>query len=213
MRSAYSIGLNQIPCVKKNTAPASSTVNYPQAGRPNNRPRFSTLGADPKGTHSGPVTGDFTASRADGLTAGAKIVLRRTSSAEGSGAVGYSIKSADQYNEESTAKTGSLTYAAPSFTDPVLSVGNTRIKAAHINEIRVMVNTIRQYYGLEAIVWNETITAGITKTRNWRDHVTEIRSAINDVISLINSWDSMSSVNRVQVPSWIVLETGRAHLC
>jgi len=203
---AVSDWLESNACVK-NTAPAAPTVNYPQAGKTihNNRPRILiTLGADPEGHLQKLLTGDFTASRTDALTAGEKIVLRRTSSAS-SGAVGYSIKSADQYNEESTAKTGSLTYAAPSYTDPVLSAGNTRIKAAHINEIRVMVNTIRQYYGLEAMVWDETITAGITKTRNWRAHVTEIRSAINDVISLINSWDGLSSVNRVQIPSWIVL--------
>lgn len=193
-------------CVK-NTAPAAPTVNYPQAGKTtyNSRPRLLvTLGADPEGHLQKLLTGDFTASRTDTLTAGEKIVLRR-SSATASGTVNYSIKSADQYDEESTAVTGSMTYAAPSYTDAVLSAGNTRIKAAHINEIRVMVNAIRQYYGLDAIVWDETITAGVTKSRGWKAHVAELRAAINDVVMLVNGWDTASTVNRIPALNWVTL--------
>lgn len=191
-------------CVK-NTAPAAPTVNYPQAGKTihNNRPRILiTLGADPEGHLQKLLTGDFTPSRADGLSAGAKIILRRTNAA-GAGAVNYSIKSADQYNEESTAATGSLTYAAPNYTDADLTAGTTRIKADHINELRTIVNNVRVYYGLSAVVWAETITAGVTKSRGWKAHVIELQQAINDVVTLVNGWDAVSTVNRISSFSWI----------
>lgn len=201
---AVSDWLESNSCVK-NTAPAAPTVNYPQAGQTiyNSRPRLLvTLGADPEGHTQRLVASGFTPSRADGLTAGAKIVLRRTNAA-GAGAVSYSIKSADQYNEESTAKTGSLTYTAPSFTDATIQGGTTRIKAAHVNELRTMVNTIRQYYGLSAVVWAETITAGVTKSRGWKAHVIELQQAINDVVTLVNGWDAVSTVNRIAAFTWI----------
>ena len=201
---AVSDWLESNACVK-NTAPAAPTVNYPQAGKTihNNRPRILiTLGADPEGHLQKLLTGDFTASRTDTLTAGEKIVLRRTSSAS-SGAVGYSIKSADQYNEESTAKTGSLTYTAPSFTDATITGGTTRIKAAHITELRTMVNTIRQYYGLSAVAWAETITAGVTKSRGWKAHVVELQQAISDIVTLVNGWDAVSTVNQIAAFTWI----------
>ena len=191
-------------CVK-NTAPAKPTVNYPQAGKTtyNSRPRLLvTLGADPEGHTQRLLASGFTPSRADGLTAGAKIVLRRTSAA-GAGAVSYSIKSADQYNEESAAATGSLTYSAPNYTDANLTAGTTRIKAAHMNELRTMVNTVRAYYGLAAVVWAETITAGVTKSRGWKTHVIELQQAINDVVVLVNGWDAASTVNRIAAFEWV----------
>ncbi len=193
-------------CVK-NTAPAAPTVNYPKSSKTihNSRPRLLvTLGADPEGHTQRLVAGGFTPSRADGLSAGAKIVLRRTNSA-GSGTVSYSVKSADQYNEESAAATGSLTYSAPNYTDANLTAGTTRIKAAHMNELRTMVNTVRAYYGLAAVVWAETITAGVTKSRGWKTHVIELQQAINDVVVLVNGWDAVSTVNRIPAMNWVEL--------
>lgn len=196
-------------CVK-NTAPAAPNVNYPQTGQViyNSRPRLLvTLGADPEGHTQRLVASGFTPSQADGLTAGAKIVLRRTNAAI-AGAVSYSIKSADQYNEESTAATGSLTYTAPSFTDATITGGTTRIKAAHITELRTMVNSIRAYYGLAAVVWAEPIVAGATKTRGWAEHIVEMRAAINDIVTLVNGWDTASTVNRIASFAWVPI-TGR----
>lgn len=196
-------------CVK-NTAPAAPTVNYPQAGKTtyNSRPRLLvTLGADPEGHTQRLLASGFTPSRADGLTAGAKIVLRRTSAA-GAGAVSYSVKSADQYNEESAAATGSLTYSAPNYTDADLTAGTTRIKAAHMNELRTMINDTRQYYGLAPIVWDETIEAGTTSTRNWAAHIEEMRNAIGDIVTFVNNWDTSAAL-RIVLPAWIPISTGR----
>lgn len=193
-------------CVK-NTAPAAPTVNYPQADKTthNSRPRLLvTLGADPEGHLQQIISDGFTPSRADGLTAGSKIILRRSGAAT-SGSVSYSVKSSDQYGEQSAATTGSLTYTSPSFTDATITGGTTRIKAVHINELRTMVNTIRQYYGLSAVVWAETITAGVTKSRGWKAHVAELRAAINDVVTLVNGWDTESTVNRIPALNWVTL--------
>lgn len=191
-------------CVK-NTAPATPTVNYPQADKTthNSRPRLLvTLGADPEGHLQQIIYDGYTPSRADGLTAGSKIILRRSGAAT-SGSVSYSVKSSDQYGEQSTATAGSLTYTAPSFTDATIQGGTTRIKAAHMTELRTMVNTIRQYYGLSSVAWAETITAGVTKSRGWKAHVIELQQAISDVVTLVNGWDAFSSVNRISSFAWI----------
>jgi hypothetical protein len=66
-----------------------------------------------------------------------------------------------------------------------------------------MVNTIRQYYGLSAVVWAETITAGITKSRGWKAHIVELQQAISDVVTLVNGWDTVSSINRIAAFTWI----------
>jgi hypothetical protein len=192
-------------CVK-NTAPAAPTVNYPQADKTthNSRPRLLvTLGADPEGHLQQIISDGFTPSRADGLTAGSKIILRRSGAAT-SGSVSYSVKSSDQYGEQSAATAGSLTYTSPSFTDAAITGGTTRIKAAHITELRTMVNTIRSYYGLSAVSWAEAITAGVTKSRGWKAHVIELQQAINDVVTLVNGWDAVSTVNQITAFNWIV---------
>ena len=48
-----------------------------------------------------------------------------------------------------------------------------------------MINTVRAYYGLASVVWAEPIVAGITKTRNWAEHIVEMRAAINDIVTLV----------------------------
>lgn len=191
-------------CVK-NTAPSKPTVNYPKSSKTihNSRPRLLvTLGADPEGHTQKIIASGYIPSRADGLTSGAKIILRKSAGAN-PGTINYSVKSADKYNEESSAATGSLTYAAPNYTDANLTAGTTRIKAAHINELRTMVNAVRAYYGLAAVVWSETITAGVTKSRGWKTHVIELQQAINDVVTLVNGWDTASTVNRISSFAWI----------
>jgi len=191
----------------KNTAPGDLTINYPQTDKTihNSRPRFLvTLGADPE-SHMQVITADgYTASRASNLAAGAKVILRRTSNAT-AGTVSISAKAADVHGLETSAVTRDTTYAAPIFTDTIESGGLAKIKAAHMTELRTMVNTVRAYYGLSAVSWAETITAGVTKTRNWKAHITELRGAINDVVALINAWDELSSTNRVPAFTWTTI--------
>lgn len=203
---AVSDWLESNSCVK-NTAPATPTINYPQAGKTthNSRPRaLVTIGADPEGHLQQIVADGYTPSRSSGLTAGSKVVLRRTANA-GEGTVAISVKSADEYGEQSSATTRNTTYQAPAYTDAILEAGVTKIKAAHINELRTNINNVRQYYGLSNYAWAETITAGVTKSRGWMDHVTEMHAAVNEVISIVNGWDTQSITNRIPVPMWLTL--------
>lgn len=189
----------------KNAAPGDLTINYPQASKTiyNSRPRFLvTLGSDPE-AHMQVITADgYTASRASNLAAGAKVILRRASNAT-AGTVSISAKTADVHGLESSAVTRDTTYATPNYTDTIESGGPAKVKAAHVTELRTMVNTIRAYYGLSAVSWAETITAGITKTRNWKAHVIELQQAINDVVTLVNGWDDVSPTNRIAAFTWI----------
>ena len=188
----------------KNTAPGDLTINYPQTDKTihNSRPRFLvTLGSDPE-AHMQVITADgYTASRASNLEAGAKVILRRTDGAT-DGTVSISAKAADVHGLESSAVTRSTTYTAPNYTD-TMEKGTTRIKAAHMTELRTMVNTIRQYYGLSAVAWAETITAGVTKSREWKAHVVELQQAISDIVTLVNGWDAVSTVNQIAAFTWI----------
>jgi len=188
----------------KNTAPGDLTINYPQTGKTihNSRPRFLvTLGADPE-SHMQVITADgYTASRASNLAAGDKVVLRKISDAT-AGTVSISAKAADAHGLESSAVTRDTTYSTPNYTDTMVK-GTAKIKAVHMTELRTMVNTVRQYYGLADVVWEEPIVAGVTKCRGWADHVAELRSAINDVVTLVNGWDAFSTVGNITAFSWV----------
>ena len=191
----------------KNTAPSKPTINYPAASKTthNSKPRFLvTLGTDPESHMQTIVADGYAASRATNLASGDKVVLRRTTTAS-AGSVSISVNASDVHGEPAGAVTRSTTYSAPSYTDAVISKGGTKIKAAHINELRVMVNNVRVYYGLAAISWAESIVAGVTKSRGWRGHIAEIRSAINDVVTLVNGWDTASAINRITAPQWIIV--------
>ena len=135
----------------KNTAPAAPVISLPQNSKTihNSRPRFLiTMGADPE-SHLQTLTADgFTFSRASGLAAGDKIIARK-STAAAAGAVSISALSTDQYGESSSAVAQNTTYAAPVFTDAAINKGTTRIKAAHINELRGMIANIQKYYGFD----------------------------------------------------------------
>ena len=45
--------------------------------------------------------------------------------------------------------------------------------------------------------WAEPIVAGVTKMRNWAEHIVEMRGAIDDIVAFVNSWDSASATNRI----------------
>ena len=193
----------------KNTAPAAPTISHPQASKTiyNSRPRFLlTLGADPESHAQALSASGFTLSRSAGLASGAKVIARLTSAAS-AGTVSISATSTDEYAETSTAATRDTTYAAATYTDTTVVKGTTAIKAAHMTELRDYINTIRAYYGLSAVSWAETITAGVTKARNWSAHIVEMRTAITDVVTLVNGWDTASSTNRIVLTTWIALGT------
>lgn len=195
----------------KNTAPAAPTISFPQNSKTiyNSRPRFLvTIGADPEAHLQTITASGYSASRSSGLVSGDKIVLRK-STAAAAGTVALSMTSADIHGETSSAAVRNTTYAAPSYTDDPITRGTTRIKAAHVTELRTMANTVRAYYGMSAVSWAEAITAGITSARNWAAHILELREAIDEVIDLVNGWDTTTITNRIPAPSWIQLTAGK----
>jgi hypothetical protein len=188
----------------KNTAPSTATIDLPQNSKTihNSRPRILvTLGVDAEGHTQAISAAGFTPSR-NNVASAAKIVLRKSNAAS-AGAVSFAMTTTDQYGESSGEVTRSTTYAAPSFTDATIEGGTTPIKAAHMTELRDMINNVRAYYGLAAVVWAETITAGVTKSRGWKAHVVELQQAIDDVVTLVNGWDAVSTVNQIAAFNWI----------
>lgn len=67
-----------------------------------------------------------------------------------------------------------------SWTDATITAGTTKIRKAHIDELRTNVNLMRADAGLAACSWTDpVITAGVTKIR--KAHFDELRSCIAEV--------------------------------
>lgn len=90
----------------------------------------------------------------------------------------------------------------------IITANETKVKAAHITALRTAVNTVRNYYGLSAVIWSENILAGKTYVKNWPFHILEIRQALKPVIDLINQFDAVSTFDVPEV-EWLPIGTGR----
>lgn len=81
------------------------------------------------------------------------------------------------------------------WTDDPLVVGETPIKAIHMQELQSRVNTLYSFYGLGTYNFT-TITAGTASLAGWTTHVNQIRTAIEDVCNASGktheSWISFS---------------------
>jgi len=67
---------------------------------------------------------------------------------------------------------------------------------------------VRSYYNLPSVTWKEQIVAGRTTVKNWPFHITEIRKAIEGIISSVNSFDPSSAFDILPV-AWLPIGTGR----
>ncbi|MDR1821148.1 MAG: fibronectin type III domain-containing protein [Oscillospiraceae bacterium] len=65
--------------------------------------------------------------------------------------------------------------------------GKTRVRAAHVTELRSAIDKLRLYYGLGAYSWTP-ITPNVTSTGDWATHVLELRAAIGDIIQTVNTF-------------------------
>lgn len=190
--------------------PTAPTINYPVSGEKsyNKRPRvlITLNAASASGLTQTLISAGYTPAKATGQN-GQKIRLQKTTDATvGNNTI--SVQTQTQYSNPSTAASRGYTYEAPTFTDNPIQQNTTRVKAAHMNELRTMINDTRQYYGLAPIVWNEPIEAGTTSTRNWAAHIEEMRNAIDDIVTLVNGWDTSAAL-RIVLPAWIPISTGR----
>lgn len=90
------------------------------------------------------------------------------------------------------------------FPDYPIEAGQQRVKAVHIEKLREAVQAMRFSYGIEPADWlTETPVAGTTPLSAWKGHVEEIRTAIDPIITKINSWDPEAEDCLVEAPEWI----------
>ncbi len=192
--------------VRRNQVPPAVTINYPQTGKTtyNSRPRMLiTLGTDPDGQTQTLTATGYTTSNPGPYASGQRLVLCRTSAAA-AGGISATITPKDAQNAEGAPSAIGMTYAALSLAEPI-TAGVTRVKASHINELRAAVDTVRSYYGLSAYNWAETITAGRTSARGWTSHISELRMAIDEIVALVNGWDTAAVLNQIDVPAWLTV--------
>ncbi len=81
----------------------------------------------------------------------------------------------------------SFTVLASPFEE--ITANETHVKAAHMLNLRASVNVVRGYYGLAAYIWDDDIIAGKTQVRDWLYHIAEIRTAVENVITLLNAFE------------------------
>lgn len=198
-----------VASLKGNSKPAAPALTGPKASRTiyNSRPRaLLTVGADPDGHQQTISVPGYTASTTGSLAAGKKIVLRKNT-ALAAGAASVDATATDTEGGVSTTASVNFNYAVPAHTNYPIVAGSTLIKASDINELRTMINNIRLYYGMAAYAWAETVTAGTTSIGGWRAHVYELRAAINQIITLVNGWDTASTTHNITAPTWISIPT------
>ena len=89
-----------------------------------------------------------------------------------------------------------------------ITANETHVKATHIQTLRNAVNKVRSYYNLSPVTWSEEIVAGKTTVKNWPFHITELRKAIEPVITTVNSFDSSMTFDIPPI-TWLPIGTGR----
>ena len=77
-----------------------------------------------------------------------------------------------------------------------------------MTELQAAIDNVRAYYGMAAYSWT-TIKAGATGLAGWTSHVQELRTAIDQVVSLVNGWDTANSTNDISLPAWITISENK----
>lgn len=184
--------------IYKNTAPAAPSILAPVPASPVSPGAFwvvLSVTADPN-EHSFSVSyqkdsGDWTTIKS-GLTAAAVLAVKL--SAGGT----YVFRCMDVYGAASTT-TRTITVNAETYTDSPIVAGTTRIKAAHINELRARIEQLCALYDAIAPTWAETIVAGTTSVKNFPTHITELRTALEALYTKING---LGAGTIVSAPTW-----------
>lgn len=198
-----------VASLKGNSRPAAPALTSPKASRTiyNSRPRaLLTVGADPDGHQQTISMPGYTASTTGNLAAGKKIVLRK-STVLTEGSTSLDATATDTEGGVSTTASVTFNYAVPVHTNTPIYQNSTLIRASDINELRAMVNNVRLYYGMASYSWAEAVTANSTSLGGWKDHVLELRTAIDAILTLVNGWDAASSTHNIPAISWISIPT------
>ena len=87
----------------------------------------------------------------------------------------------------------------PTFTDDPLVAGTTRVKAAHITELRTAINNYRTWSNLSAATWSTTVNSATVITAA---HINELRTALTPALTansrVATYTDTLSNVVRVK---------------
>jgi hypothetical protein len=206
--------------VKKNSPPTAPVIVCPISGSSiyNSTPRFMiTTGIEPDGQSQivevkidagawvNSVDNPERFSMSGYLGNGAKTIYHAETLEAGNHTI--TIRCLDS-DIESASPEVVRTFTVLPTPFETITANETHVKAAHIKTLRMAVNTVRSYYGLSSTIWNEDIAAGKTTVKNWPFHITELRKAIEPVITVINGFDS-SSVFDVPPVTWLSIGTGR----
>ena len=187
----------------KNAAPSAPVILLPVPASPTSPGAFWALlsvSTDPNG-HS--MTASYTKDGGDRVTIASDLTAACVLAVKLSAGGAYVFRVTDQYGAFSeTAVT--VTVTAETYTDNPVEAGTTRIKAAHINELRSRVEELCTLYGVTAPTWQEDIIAGTTSIRGFPGHITELRTAIEALYAAINA---QRDETVIAPPSWTVALT------
>lgn len=194
--------------IQKNMVPGTPQISFPTADKTtyNSRPYILIrLGSEPDGQVQTLISDGYTPSTSGSYAPYKYLVLRKNTSAV-IGDNEVKISTRDSLGARSDTRTQTYQYQKLAWTDPTLTAGATRIKAAHINELRNAVSTIRAYYGLAAANWGSAVVSGQTSLNQWHHHIGQLRGAIYDVVALVNSWDETATTNKIPFSGWIKID-------
>lgn len=196
--------------IRRNAVPSAPAIEGPGTGGTiyNTHPRILvTVGADADEQAQTISVPGYSPSTAGLLAIGSKIVLRRNAAMGAPGDETIEAMATDALGVASPAASKTFNYAQPTHTDASIVAETTPIKAIHMNELRVMVNNIRAYYGLDAVSWAQAITAGETSLAGWKSHILELHGAIDNIVTMVNDWDASSITHNITAPSWLAIPT------
>ncbi|WP_040197172.1 hypothetical protein [Candidatus Soleaferrea massiliensis] len=205
--------------VKKNSPPAMPVIVCPVQGSSvyNTAPRFMiTTGIEPDGQtqivevkiDSDPwhnsVDDPEMFSTSGYLGNGVNTVYQAATLAAGNHMATFRCLDSDI---ESASPEVIRTFTVLSTPFEPITANATHVRAAHIQALRTAVNAVRNYYFLSPITWSEEIVAGKTTIKNWPFHITELRRAIEAVITMINDFD-VSPAFDIPTVTWLPIGTG-----
>jgi hypothetical protein len=124
------------------------------------------------------------------------------SSASANAAYFYKVRSVSASSTESADSNRDLATTVI-FTDPTLNAQSTRVKAAHITELRSAIAAVRTLAGLTAYSFvDSTITAGLTQVK--KVHLTDLRTALDAARSILALPALSYTDNPVTVQSTVI---------
>lgn len=175
----YSDGLGHTGTIKVTSAavqPAPTvTAIYPARGTPLGGAPVTITGAD----FAAGATVTFGGVQAQAVSVKSGTTIVALIPAHAAGTVSVTVANPD---EQSGTLANGFEFVAglPTFMDDPLRPGVTRVKAAHVTELRQRIDALRARDGLPTYAWTDaTIVAGSTIAK--ASHLVELRTALNEV--------------------------------